>query len=105
LVVGVLQPAEAVHEDLPVPAPPTRKMTQKEMETKLGLELSKNLWKKLVPGYQIGSHSTQSRFHEDFKYDPSELEPVVKTHCRRRDEFTNYVEAAARYKQMMGKKG
>jgi len=36
-----VQPPPTPEEELPAPAPPARKLTQKEMETKLSVELSK----------------------------------------------------------------
>jgi len=32
-----------------------------------------------------------------------QIDPVDKTHCRRRDKFTSYVESSARYKLLMKK--
>ena len=48
--------------------------------------------------------NTQAHYKSDYVYDPDEVEPVDKTHFRRRDKFTNYVEAAARMKSIHGSK-
>ncbi|KAK3239506.1 hypothetical protein CYMTET_50573 [Cymbomonas tetramitiformis] len=83
-----------------IPAAP-KSMSQQERDAKLGVELSKNLWRRCNPGYSIGSATCQSTAKSDFCYDPEELEPVDKTKNRRRDDFTNYVEASSRHNLMM----
>jgi len=65
-----------------------------------------NMWKKLIPGFQIGAHTVQSTSKEHYAYpDPEDIEPVIRTHCRKRDEHALYVEARAKYNMMMGAKG
>mmetsp|Transcript_1594 Transcript_1594/g.2271 ORF Transcript_1594/g.2271 Transcript_1594/m.2271 type:complete len:159 (+) Transcript_1594:188-664(+) len=102
---GTFKAVEQIKEAPPPPVPSPKKLTMKEMEAKLSVELSKNLWRRSNPAYNIGSHSTLSTNVETYSYNVAEMEPLDKTHCRRRDEFTNYVEAASRYKQLMAKGG
>lgn len=61
------------------------------------------MWRKCNPGYMSGTMNVQSQSKLDFQYDPSELEPVNRQNFRRRDTFTNYVEAAAKYNNIMKK--
>jgi len=80
-------------------------LTQRQRDTRMANELGKNMWTKCNPGYVAGSMNTMSQAKMDFQYDPSEIEPVDKKNFRRRDTFTNYVEAAAKYSNIMKKSG
>ena len=77
------------------------------MERKLGTELSKNMWRRCNPGYTFGTTNTQSVTKNDYAYDPQEVleanDGCDKTNFRRRDGFTHYVEASARYSLLMKK--
>eukprot|EP00218_Dolichomastix_sp_CCMP3274_P013698 CAMPEP_0170141772 /NCGR_PEP_ID=MMETSP0033_2-20121228/7217_1 /TAXON_ID=195969 /ORGANISM="Dolichomastix tenuilepis, Strain CCMP3274" /LENGTH=142 /DNA_ID=CAMNT_0010378059 /DNA_START=26 /DNA_END=454 /DNA_ORIENTATION=+ len=91
----------------PVPMPPKvdpDMLSAEQAERKLGVELSKNMWRRCNPGYNFGSSMGQSVTSSDYNYDPEELEPCDKTNFRRRDGFTMYVEASSRFK-LLTKKG
>lgn len=83
--------------------PDTSRLTPRERDSRLANELGKNMWRKCNPGYVTGTMNTQSRTKSDFTYDPAEVEPVNRANFRRRDEFTNYVEAAAKYNNITKK--
>ena len=83
----------------------TSMLSQKEKDTRLANELGKNMWRSSNPGYVSGSMRVQSQAKMDFQYDPEEVEPVNRANFRRRDTFTNYVEAAAKYNNIMKKSG
>mmetsp|Transcript_19801 Transcript_19801/g.62985 ORF Transcript_19801/g.62985 Transcript_19801/m.62985 type:complete len:149 (+) Transcript_19801:184-630(+) len=85
------------------PKPPTPVMEPQDPQHKLMDDLSRNLWRGSNPGYTLGASRVQSLTKDDFVYDPDELEPCDKTHFRKRDNFTNYIEASARYKLLMKK--
>ena len=78
-------------------------VTENELNMRLQLELSKNMWKRCNPGFNHAAVSTLSTTQEEFLYDEDNIDPVDKTHCRRRDKFTSYVESSARYKLLMKK--
>lgn len=63
-------------------------------------EIGRSLWKNGNARYDPGTMNIQAHYKDDFEYDPDEIEPVDKTHFRRRDTFTNYVEAAAKMKNI-----
>ena len=85
-------------------APPDlSNLTQREKDSRLANELGKNMWRKCNPGYVSGSMKVQSQAKNDYQYDPEEVEPVNRANFRRRDTFTNYVEAAAKYNNIMKK--
>jgi len=100
---GVKEKPPTPPDELP-PVPPHKTLSAKELEIKLGVELSKNMWRRCNPAYNIGTHGGVSSSQDAFVYDELENEPVDKKFNRKRDEFVMYVEARARYSQVMGGK-
>ncbi|GAQ90691.1 hypothetical protein KFL_006740050 [Klebsormidium nitens] len=69
-------------------------------------EISKNLWRRVNPGYvEPRRDQMVSTGKTAFVYEPDEIEPVSREHFRKRDTFTQYVEASSRYKLLMKAKG
>ncbi|KAJ4460910.1 hypothetical protein PAPYR_2755 [Paratrimastix pyriformis] len=64
-------------------------------------EVSRSMWKRINPGYSVSpvKSTAKSAF-----VDPATdlLEPHDWEQHRRRDNFSNYVEAAAKYRNMTG---
>eukprot|EP00217_Crustomastix_stigmatica_P014218 CAMPEP_0183790262 /NCGR_PEP_ID=MMETSP0803_2-20130417/910_1 /TAXON_ID=195967 /ORGANISM="Crustomastix stigmata, Strain CCMP3273" /LENGTH=140 /DNA_ID=CAMNT_0026034465 /DNA_START=45 /DNA_END=464 /DNA_ORIENTATION=- len=96
----ILDPPAPKAPELPPPVDPAT-LTPAEAQRKLGVELSKNMWRRCNPGYTFGTHAQSSVSRSDYKYDAEEVEPCDKKNFRRRDGFTHYVEASARYKLLM----
>mmetsp|Transcript_9552 Transcript_9552/g.16426 ORF Transcript_9552/g.16426 Transcript_9552/m.16426 type:complete len:149 (-) Transcript_9552:426-872(-) len=99
-----IKPKPETPEEQPPPPPKFKKLSAKELEIKLGVELSKNMWKNSTPAYNIGTHSGISQSQADFQYDENEIEPMDKTFNRKRDEFVMYVEARAKNKNTASSK-
>ncbi|KAL0207357.1 hypothetical protein P9112_011985 [Eukaryota sp. TZLM1-RC] len=57
--------------------------------------LSVALNKRLIPGYCQSSNHFQTTHNTTFTYEPSELDPVDKTHFRKADAETEYQEKRA----------
>ena len=75
--------------------PPLPAGYSRDEDSKLIFEMSKKMNQRLNPGYTIAPHAATSK--ADFTYDEDELDPVDKTHFRKRDTFSQYVEAQARF--------
>ena len=71
-------------------------LTSWQKDNRMLNEMGKNIWKNPNPAYDATTMNTRSTSASDYVYDPSEIEPVDKTHCRRRVAFTAYVEVQAR---------
>eukprot|EP00899_Mesostigma_viride_P015045 jgi/Mesvir1/23541/Mv18242-RA.1 len=72
-------------------------------EERLAEEMSKNLWSSMGTGFASPSRRMQSTAKAQFTYDEEEVELPDKKNFRKRDDFSNYVEAAARHKMVMKK--
>ena len=101
---GPTLPPPASGADAPVAAPEPEPLTQWERDNRMANEIGRSIWKNGNARYDPGTMNTQAHYMSDYVYDPDEVEPVDKTHFRRRDKFTNYVEAAARMKSIHGSK-
>lgn len=71
-------------------------LSQWERDNRMTNQIGANMWRTCNPAYDARSMNTTSVTKAEFTYDPEEIEPVDKTHFRRRDKFTFYVEAAAK---------
>jgi hypothetical protein len=60
-------------------------------------ELSFTTWKRINAGY-YDSPPAKSTMHSSFQYNEKKVDETDKTHNRKADKFTNYVEARERYK-------
>mmetsp|Transcript_1492 Transcript_1492/g.1700 ORF Transcript_1492/g.1700 Transcript_1492/m.1700 type:complete len:150 (-) Transcript_1492:284-733(-) len=94
-------PAHSKPADVKYVKPPP--MTTGEVQGKMGVELSKNLWRRCNPGYNVGSATFQSTTKSDYVYDADEVleangDNLNKALNRKRDDFTHYVEASSRHK-------
>ena len=91
------QPEEPKTKPAPPPAQP-RELTDAEKEEKMLETLSKHMWRTCNPGYQPRTHRVLPQSKEDFSYKMDLVDTVDKTHFRKRDNFTKYVEASSMYK-------
>mmetsp|Transcript_4512 Transcript_4512/g.7632 ORF Transcript_4512/g.7632 Transcript_4512/m.7632 type:complete len:155 (+) Transcript_4512:178-642(+) len=110
---GLIKPAgppAAQHYDSlvdTVQMPDHMRTLQEDPIMNMNSTISKSLWSQSNPGYIVrdGQHMASS-FKKEFVYDQEEVDYMRslgyldKTHNRRRDEFTRYVEAAARSKAL-----
>jgi hypothetical protein len=71
-------------------------LSQRERDNRMTNQIGANMWRTCNPAYDARSMNTTSVTKAEFTYDPEDIEPVDKTHFRRRDNFTFYVEAAAK---------
>ena len=71
-------------------------LSQRERDNRMTNQIGANMWRTCNPAYDARSMNTTSVTKAEFTYDPEDIEPVDKTHFRRRDNFIFYVEAAAK---------
>ncbi|GMH42537.1 hypothetical protein BSKO_10456 [Bryopsis sp. KO-2023] len=89
--------------------PDFTKTIKQDPELAMGAQLSRSMWVS-NPGYlQRDGQQTVSSFKQDYVWDEEELATMKKfgmldkDHFRRRDEFTRYVEASAKYSMLTKK--
>ncbi|BBN12303.1 hypothetical protein MPTK1_5g18950 [Marchantia polymorpha subsp. ruderalis] len=77
----------------------TAKDAQAHMsDTELLNHLSMNLWRRINAGYMIERRKCLSLSRDSYQYDSKLLEKTDREFMHKRDMFSEYVEAAARFK-------
>ena len=69
----------------------------KDEDSRLVFEMSKKMNSRLNAGYTIVPNYGLSTSKDAYVYEEDELDPVDKTHFRKRDTFSQYVEAEAKF--------
>lgn len=71
-------------------------LTQWQRDNAMANEIGRSLWKNGNARYDPSTMNTRAHYKTDFVWDEDEVEPPDKRFFRKRDNFTAYVEAAAR---------
>lgn len=101
-IMGFEKPMQELEQEGRMQLCPEGELDEQEYLRRLQEETSKSIWSFCNSTYDVsGNHMKRSVLNSTHTWDEREVEPVDKTHHRRRDEFTEYVKTKTRFAKLM----